>query len=72
MGRVTRKIHSTHFFFSVYRIKLFTLLNFEKAFVRFAKSLRGIDSVLPYNFILCTRMACEIRRPLCYRKVINL
>ena len=39
MGILTRKIHSTHFFFSVYRIDLFSILNFEKAFVRFAKSL---------------------------------
>ena len=39
MGILTRKIHSTHFFFSVYRIDLFSVLNFEKAFVRFAKSL---------------------------------
>ena len=35
MSILTRKIHSTHLFFSVYRIKIFTLLNFEKVFVRF-------------------------------------
>ena len=39
MSILTRKIHSTYFFFSVYRIKLFSIPNLKKAFVRFGKSL---------------------------------
>ncbi len=52
MGILKRKIHSTHFFFSVYRINLFSILNFEKVFVRFGKSLCLINFFsLSNNFI---------------------
>lgn len=48
MSILTRKIHSTHFSSSVYRINLFSILILKKSFVRFGKSLCKTNLVLPY------------------------